>query len=444
MALKMRMTIWDGETWPRELETFLRSPPVEWEADAVARRALAEVRRDGDAALVRLMRRFNGVTLCPARFRVADSEFERAGRSVSPGFRKAVAEVLRRVTRFARAGLRKDWFLSTPRGGRLGERFVPLGRVGVYVPGGVSPLASTALMTIPLARAAGVTGISVCTPCGPDGAVDPHILYACQKAGASELYRLGGIQAIGALAYGTATVPRVDKIVGPGGAYVAAAKRLVYGEVAIDMVAGPSEIAVLCDGSARPDQVAADLLSQAEHGTGRERTLCVTASPSMIGAVIRALDAQGSRLPRWDRVRGVLERNSMLVLAPDLKRGVELIDRFAPEHLELMVRNPRSWVRRIRHAGAIFVGPWTPESAGDFAAGPSHVLPTGGSARYFSGLTVEDFRRRISVLELRRRDLEDLFPAIEEFSRVEHLPAHGDSARRRLRPAGRANGGNGL
>ncbi len=430
--MKIRTLTYRAGRASPSLEAFLSAPAVDPAAERLARAALAAIRAEGDAAVARFTLRFNGLRLKPSGFRVTPAEFDAAARAVSPAFRRAVADVLRRVTRFARAGLRPDWSLRAPRGGRLGERFVPLDRVGVYIPAGASPLASTVLMTVPLARVAGVRDIVACTPAGRDGRVNPHILYALRAAGATEVYRLGGIQAIGALAYGTATVRRVDKIVGPGGPFVAAAKKLVYGHVALDMVAGPSEVAVLADASADPTAIAADLLSQAEHGTGCERVLLVTTSAPLIRSVRAELERQTATLPRREKIRRVLERNARLALVADLETGVEAINRFAPEHLELLVERPRACLRRIRCAGAVFLGPWTPESAGDFVAGPSHVLPTGGTARFFSGLTVEDFRRRMSVLELTRADLREMLPSIEEFARVENLPAHGRSARARL------------
>ncbi len=420
-----------GRSWPADLVRFLDAPAVSGDADRVAAQALERIRRAGDRAVAALTLQFTGVALSPRQFRVGAAELKSA--AVSPAFRRAAREVRARVQRFARAGLREDWSVPTPGGGRLGERFVPIRRVGLYIPGGVSPLASTALMTVPLAQAAGVSEIAVCTPCRADGTVDPHILYALRICGVTEIYRLGGIQAIGAMAYGTRSVPRVDLIAGPGGPYVTAAKRRVYGRVALDMVAGPSEIAVLCDDSASVDHVAADLLSQAEHGTGEERTLCVTTSSELAGKLPGALAALASAWKRWPTIRRVLERNSRIVLVPSMEEGVRVINQFAPEHLEILARRPRAWAQRIAHAGAVFLGPWTPESAGDFAAGPSHVLPTGGSARYFSGLTAETFRRRMSVLELARADLDAWYPAIAEFARVEDLPAHAESARRRLK-----------
>lgn len=417
---------------PRGLKTFLASPAVDPAADDLARRVLTDIRARGDTEVAAYTKEFNRLNLKPAAFAVRAAELGQARREVPASFRRAVKDVIARVTRFAQAGLRRDWTLTAPCGGTLGERFLPLDRVGVYVPGGAAPLASTVLMTVPLARVAGVPEIVACTPAGPDGRVNPHILYALEQAGATEIYRLGGIQAIGAMAYGTQTIRRVDKIVGPGGPYVAAAKRLVYGEVAIDMVAGPSEVAVLADGTARADCVAADLLSQAEHGTGHERVLLVTTSAALARGVREELKRQMVALNRQDALARVLQERTCLVVVPDMGAGVDLINRFAPEHLEILARAPRRWLKMIRHAGAAFLGPWTPESAGDFVAGPSHVLPTGGTARYFSGLTVEDFRRRMSVLELTKADLMQMAPSIAEFARVEGLPAHGRSARARL------------
>lgn len=421
-----------GPDIPADLAAFLSAPPVDPAADAAAHRVLAAIRRRGDRAVARCMLDFNGVRLTPSQFRVSAAERRAAARQVSPEFRRAVADVLGRVRRFARAGLRPSWDIPAPRGGRLGERFVPLDRVGVYVPGGVSPLASTALMTIPLAVVAGVREIVATSPCQRDGTMHPCVLYAMEAAGATEILRLGGIQAIGALAYGTETLRRVDKIVGPGGPFVTAAKRRVYGSVALDMVAGPSEVAVLADDTADPAAVAADLLSQAEHGTGQERTLLVTTSVRLASEVPAQLVRIGRTLPRWRTIRGVLSRRSMIVQVRDLAQGIDVINRFAPEHLEILTAKPRSWLKSLRCAGAVFLGPWTPESAGDFVAGPSHVLPTGGTARFFSGLTVEDFRRRMSVLELTRSDLAAMRRSIATLAEIEALPAHALSAELRL------------
>jgi histidinol dehydrogenase len=331
------------------------------------------------------------------------------------------------VAAVAKAGLRKDWEVATPQGGKLGERFLPLDRVGVYIPGGAAPLASTAIMTATLAKVAGVREIVACTPCARDKRVAPVLLHALKVAGATEVYRVGGIQSIGMLAYGTQSVRPVQKIVGPGGAYVTAAKRQVYGYVALDLVAGPSEIAILADKTARPAWVAADLFSQLEHGTGHEKALLVTDSAELAQNVSDQLAWQLPRLSRADRIAPMLEGGLLLVVVPTIEQGADLCNQFAPEHLELMVARPRRLLPRLTAAGAIFIGPWTPESAGDFAAGPSHVLPTGGAARSFSGLTVEDFRRRTSLIEYTAGDLKEALPVIETFGAIEGLDAHAQS-----------------
>jgi histidinol dehydrogenase len=310
----------------------------------------------------------------------------------------------------------------------LGERFVPFDRVGAYIPGGAAPLASTALMTLTLAKVAGVKELVACSPANAEGKLNPYILYALNLAGATEIYKVGGIQAIGAMAYGTKSIAKVRKIVGPGGPYVTAAKRQVYGDVALDMVAGPSEIAVLCDTSANPAHVAADLLSQAEHGTGSERSLLVTTSQRQAEAIRVELLKQAEELSRSEPVFQVLEKGMLLVVVKNLNDGINLCNLFAPEHMELIVKNPEKWRDKVLNAGALFIGEWTPESVGDFAAGPSHVLPTGGTAAYFSGLTVEDFRRRISLIQFTKEDLEETLPVVEAFGRVETLDGHARSA----------------
>ncbi len=420
-----------GKTHAR-LETFLRRPAFDERAERVAARTLAAIRRDGETALAACAKRFDGVALAPARFRVRAAECAAAAKQTDRLFRAAVREALRRIRAFARAGLRPNWRQATPAGGSVGERFLPLDRVGVYVPGGQAPLASTALMTATLARVAGVREIVACTPCAKDGRVDPYVLYALREAGATEIYRLGGVQAIGLMAYGTRRIPKVQKIVGPGGAYVTAAKRQVYGQVALDLVAGPSEIAVLADDSASPVHAAADLLSQIEHGTGLEKALFVTDTPALAEAVREECLRQAATLSRAAFVQRVLGKNLLLVTADSLRIGMDLCNRFAPEHFELLVRRPETWLKRVRAAGAVFLGPWSPEAAGDFVAGPSHVLPTGGAAAMFSGLTADDFRRRLSVIAFSRADLRQTLPVIETFGRVERLDAHARSARVRF------------
>jgi histidinol dehydrogenase len=411
----------------------LKRPAFDLTAENTARQVLEDIRLNGDAAVLKYIAQFDGATLKPTELMVPTADLAAAREIVDPDFKVAAREAHKRIAAFAKAGMKKDWTTFSPKGGTLGEQFSPLDRVGVYVPGGTAPLVSTVLMTVTLAKTAGVQEIVVCTPADRNGQLNPYLLFALELAGATEVYRVGGIQAIGLMAYGTATVRKVQKIVGPGGTYVTAAKRLVYGEVALDLVAGPSEIAILADETAAPECVAADLLSQAEHGTGHEKSLLVTNSNSLATAVRTEIFRQLEKLSRRELILKGLERGTLLVVVNTLDDGMELCNQFAPEHLEIMVREPRNWLRKVRAAGAVFVGMWTPEAVGDFVAGPSHVLPTGGTATMFSGLTVDEFRRRTSFMAYTRADLQETLPVIEAFARVEGLDGHGQSARIRFR-----------
>ncbi|MEI6646927.1 MAG: histidinol dehydrogenase [bacterium] len=425
----VEIVTWSVQKSTKAVDRFLGRSAFPAVAEAVAMEVLAAVREQGDAAVLAAAKTFDGAILKASELRVTDAELRAAVKSVSAQTKRAVREAHDRVLTFAKAGLREPWYIQTPEGGYTGEFYSPMERVGIYVPGGTAPLASTAIMTATLAKAAGVKEIVACTPCGKDASVNPVLLYALKLAGATEIYRVGGIQSIGMMAFGTKTVKAVQKIAGPGNAYVTAAKRQVYGHVAIDQVAGPSEIAVLADGSANPAWVAADLLSQAEHGSGHEKALLVTDSVTIAQAVCDELAWQIGKLPRAAIIERVMDEGGiLLVVVPDLKQGMELINRFAPEHLEIMVKHARDWVNEVRAAGAVFVGEWTPESVGDFIAGPSHVLPTGGAARMFNGLTADEFRRRHSFVEFTREDLARACKTIETFSEVEGLAAHGRAA----------------
>ena len=419
---------WGTDRKYKKVENFLLRPAVEEKAMEVAATVLADIRERGDKAVIECARRFDGSNISTRRLRVFPEEISAARKEVDTAFKKAAQEAHKRIVAFSRNGLRDDWKMDTPKGGMLGEKFVPFDRVGAYIPGGAAPLASTALMTLTLAKVAGVKELVACSPGDADGKLNPYIIYALDLAGATEIYKIGGIQAIGAMAYGTKTIAKVRKIVGPGGPYVTAAKRQVYGDVALDMVAGPSEIAVLCDRSANPSYVAADLLSQAEHGTGSEKSLLVTTSQKQAEAIREEVLKQAETLSRSGPVFQVLEKGMLLVVVKNMADGMRLCNLFAPEHMELIVSNPDKWVDKVLNAGALFIGEWTPESVGDFAAGPSHVLPTGGTAAYFSGLTVEDFRRRVSLIQFTREDLKDTLPVVEAFGRVETLDGHARSA----------------
>jgi histidinol dehydrogenase len=419
---------WGTDKKYKKVEDFLLRPVVEEQAMKTAATILADVKERGDKAVIECARRFDGSNISTRRIRVTPEEIDEAKRLVDEDFKKAAAEAHKRITAFSRNGLRDDWKMATPRGGMLGERYVAYDRIGAYIPGGAAPLASTALMTLTLAKVAGVKEMVACSPADADGKLNPYIIYALDLAGATDIYKIGGVHAIGAMAYGTKSIAKVRKIVGPGGPYVTAAKRLVYGDVALDMVAGPSEIAVLCDASANPAHVAADLLSQAEHGTGSEKALLVTTTQKQAEAVREEVLQQAANLSRAEPIKKVLADGMLLVVVKDVSDGIRLCNLFAPEHMELIVKNPGRWVNQVENAGALFIGEWTPEAVGDFAAGPSHVLPTGGTAAYFSGLTVEDFRRRISLIQFTREDLQDTLPVVEAFGRVETLDGHARSA----------------
>lgn len=412
----------------RRIEKFNARPAFPEEAEKAAAQVLADIRRDGDKAVLAAVAKFEGFEATKASQLKVDLARVSAD-GIDPKIVRAVNDAHRRVLRFSKASLRKDWSMKTPRGGSAGEFFSPMDRVGVYIPGGTAPLASTSVMTVTLAKAAGVKEIVACTPAGRDGKVNPVLLYALKLAGATEIYRVGGIQAIGLMAFGTKTCRKVQKIAGPGNAFVTAAKRQVYGYVAIDQVAGPSEIAVLTDGSVDVRWIAADLLSQAEHGSGYEKSLCVCTSAKQAEAIRAEVLRQTEILSRKALVQRVIDRDGILiVVSKGVAEGLEVVNRFAPEHFEIMTKDALKVMKGVRSAGAVFAGAWTPESAGDFVAGPSHVLPTGGAANMFNGLTPDDFRRRHSFVAFTQKDLAETKSTIEAFAAVEGLDGHGRAA----------------
>ena len=426
----VRIVEWSAQKpQSRYVTKFLARSAFPEEAEKAAAEVLAAIRKDGDKAVAQYVEKFEGAKLTPKKFRVTDAELAAAEAKVSPALKKAVKDAYNRVMKFSKASLKSPWTMKTPKGGSAGEFYSPMDRVGVYVPGGTAPLASTSVMTVTLAKAAGVKEIVACTPAGPTGTPNPVLLYALKLAGATEVYRVGGIQAIGLMAFGTKTVKNVQKIVGPGNAFVTAAKRQVYGYVGIDQVAGPSEIAVLADGTVDAKWVAADLLSQAEHGSGWEKSLLVTQSAAFAEEVKKEMFAQTETLSRKALIQRVFDRDGVLFcVTPTLEEGLELVNRFAPEHFEIMCKDALRLMKGVRAAGAVFAGAWTPESAGDFVAGPSHVLPTGGAANMFNGLTPDDFRRRHSYVAFTRGDLAETKATIEAFAQVEGLDAHGRAA----------------
>jgi histidinol dehydrogenase len=387
---------------------------------------LDAVKARGDQAVLEFTARFDGAKLSPNQLAITQAELMTASLKADASLRAAIAEAEGNVAAFAKKSRRKDWSMTNSHGATLGEKFDPFQRVGVYIPGGTAPLVSTALMTITLARVAGCPEIVVCTPCGKDGSVNPALLYAARAAGATEIYRVGGAQAIGAMAYGTPSIKRVQKIFGPGNAYVVAAKRLVVGYVAVDLLPGPSELLVLADDTANAKFIAADLLAQVEHGSGYERVWLVTTAAKLLKAVEKEINRQLPKLTRRDYIKKVLE-NVWLIQVKTLADGLALTNQLAPEHCEVMTRKPREVSRSITTAGGLFLGPWTPTVLGDYVAGPSHVLPTGGAGLSFAGLTVDQFQRRTSVVEYNRASLKKAMPAVRKIAGLEGLEAHGRS-----------------
>ncbi len=394
---------------------------------------LDEVRDRGDDAVFELTQRFDKADLRPTGLEISEREFQAAAKLATPELKTAVAATLENVRQFTRQSLRTPWHGTNAQGAQFGEAFHPLGRVGIYVPGGTAPLVSTALMTVPIAVEAGVPEIVVTTPCGADGSVNPALLYALSQAGATEVYKIGGAQAIAAMAFGTASIRPVEKIYGPGNTFVVEAKRQVFGYTGIDLLPGPSEILVLADDSARADWVAADMLAQAEHGKDSQVGL-ITNSRRLLDEVIAQLETQSATLSRQEPLRHVLEHGTFCILERSLTEAVNLTNAFAPEHLSLVVEDPESLLPEIRTAGAVYLGGLAPVAAGDFLAGPSHVLPTAGAGKAFPGLTAEMFQRRTSIVRFSQAAVNASAPIVQTFAQVEGLDAHGRSVSLRTSP----------
>ncbi|MEJ0088227.1 MAG: histidinol dehydrogenase [Limisphaerales bacterium] len=387
----------------------------------------------GDAAVLDFTEKFDGAKLTAEQLAVTQAELMAASLKADESLRAAVAEAEGNIAGFAKKSKRKDWSGKNSHGASVGEKFDPFTRVGVYIPGGTAPLVSTALMTITLAKVAGCQEIVVTTPCGKDGSINPAILFAARTAGVTEIYRIGGAQAIAAMAYGTKTIRRVQKIFGPGNAYVSMAKRLLVGRVAIDLLAGPSDVLILADDTANPKFAAADMLAQAEHGSGHERVWLVTTSAKILKAVEKEIARQLPKLARREFIQRVLARNTWLIQVATVADAVALANQLAPEHCEVITRDARRVSGGIVTAGAIFLGNWSPTVLGDYVAGPSHVLPTDGAGASFGGLTVDQFQRRTSVVEYNRASLKKALKSVKKFAELEGLGAHGKSAEVRMK-----------
>ena len=389
------------------------------------------VRAEGDAALFALTEKFGGPKLTSETVRVSADEIQAALVRVSQATKEAIATAHANVKAFAEKSRRTDWSGRNAQGVEVGERFDPFQRVGVYVPGGTAPLVSTAIMTCTLAAVAGVPEIVVATPAGPDGKVNDALLFALHYAGATEVYKVGGAQAVAALAFGTESIRPVAKIYGPGNAYVVEAKRQVFGQVSVDLLPGPSEIFIIADSSARAAWVASDLLAQAEHGHN-SMVVLATDSTELLTAVEREVALQTSRLSRGNHIQEVLDTSTYLLLVEKIEDAVALCNGFAPEHASVVTTQDDAIAARLRTSGAIFLGGYSPVVGGDFVAGPSHELPTGGAGKSFPGLTVDQFQRRTSLVRFDAESLRKSLPVIQTFSAIEGLDAHGRSAEIRL------------
>ncbi|HEY4911319.1 MAG TPA: histidinol dehydrogenase [Methylomirabilota bacterium] len=417
-------------------KTLDRSPAaVDAEIHRRVEEIVATVRDKGDAALLNFTERYDHVALTAAELAVTSAELDAAERSVGATTMKALRYAAERIERFHRESAPRSWRMTDALGSQLGQEVRALDRVAVYVPGGRAAYPSTVLMTVIPARVAGVKEIALVSPPSADKSLHPAVLAAARVAGVTEAYRIGGAQAIAALAYGTETIRRVDKIVGPGNIYVALAKSRVFGDVGIDMVAGPSEVVVVADESADPAWVAADLLAQAEHDP-MARAVLLTPSRALIDRVAAATERQLAALPRREIAAAALRSHGALVLTRSLDEAVEVANLLAPEHLELQVADPEALLSQVRNAGAVFLGRYTPEVVGDYVAGPNHVLPTGGTARFASALGTGDFVKRLSVIQYAPAGLRDAGPHLTELARVEGLDGHGAAAAMRIESTG--------
>ncbi len=405
------------------------------ETEATVRATLDELRKRGDDALLELTEKFDGVRLTATGLRIGEQEMAEGWRAISPEQRRAMKAAARSIREFHGRALPRDWSARNGDGMTVGERFYPIRRAGLYVPGGRVPLVSTVLMTAIPAQVAGVPEIVVCTPPGRDGRVSSALLAAFHVLGIKEAYRAGGAQAIGSLAFGTRTIPAVDLVAGPGNTYVMEAKRQVFGRVGVDLLPGPSEVMVIADTGARADWVAADILSQAEHGTGKEKVYLAVTEADFWKEVRRALKEQASGVPDRVTVERILDERFLSGICADEDAVVAFANAVAPEHLELQVADSaiKRLTRRISTAGAILQGYRTPTVLGDFVAGPSHTLPTDGTGRFSGGLQAMHFLRRSSVVRSSDKANRAVLPVVEAFAAMESLPVHAASLRRRVR-----------
>ena len=409
------------------LENLLKRSPNQYgKFEATVNEILENVKKNKDMALFEYTKKFDGVDITTKTFRVTKEEIKEAYTKVDEHLIEVIRKAIVNIKAYHEKQVRYSWFDSKPDGTLLGQKITALERVGVYVPGGKAVYPSSVLMNIIPAKVAGVDRIVMTTPPGKDGKVYPITLVAANEAGVDEVYKVGGAQAIGALAYGTESIKKVDKIVGPGNIFVALAKKAVYGHVSIDSIAGPSEILVLADETANPRYVAADLLSQAEHDEMASAIL-VTTSEELAKKVSDEVDGFVKVLSRSEIIQKSLDAYGYILVAKDMEEAIDTANEIASEHLEIVTKNPFDTMTRIRNAGAIFLGEYSSEPLGDYFAGPNHVLPTNGTAKFFSPLSVDDFIKKSSIISYSREALELIHQDIEDFATAEKLTAHANS-----------------
>lgn len=428
----MKIQYLDNDLRKNLLENLLKRSPNQYgEYEKAVTEILNRVKEEGDSALFAYTEKFDGAQIDAGCIRVTEEEIAEAYRLVDPGLLKIIRKARENIEEYHAKQRQYSWFDSRPDGTMLGQKVTPLQRVGVYVPGGKAVYPSSVLMNIVPAKVAGVEEIIMVTPPGRDGKVTANTLAAAKEAGADVIYKAGGAQAIGALAYGTESIPKVDKIVGPGNIYVALAKKAVYGHVSIDAVAGPSEILVIADETANPVFVAADLLSQAEHDELASAIL-VTTSRDLAEQVSDQIDGFLKELSRSEIISKSLDQYGYILVADSMEEAIEVSNDIASEHLEIQTKDPYDVMIKIRNAGAIFIGEYSSEPLGDYFAGPNHVLPTNGTARFFSPLSVDDFIKKSSIIAYSRNALEAVHQEIEQFAEAEQLTAHANSVRVRF------------
>lgn len=424
----------DTPKFQNALRKFCAHATVSGDVSSVVAEVLADVRAQGDKAVLRYTEKFDGATLSARAMRLDPAEMKAAVKTLSAADRKSIRESIALVKEFHKKTLPKAWKAKNAQGGIIGERFYPIQRIGLYIPGGNVPLVSTVIMTAVLAKLVGNPEIAVCTPPAADGTIAPGMLAALSMVGVDEVYKVGGVQAVGAMAFGTKTIPAVDKIFGPGNAFVMEAKRQVLGTVGIDLLPGPSEVMVIADGGANPQHVAADLIAQAEHGSGKEIIYFATTSKALIGKIQKAFSKQVPQRTHAAKIEKVLKSRLLVVQCKTLEQAGEVANYIAPEHLELQVadKSIEPLTKQITTAGAILQGYLTPTVLGDFTSGPSHTLPTGRAGRFFSGLQAIDFMRRSSIVRYDAKSLANAAPVVETFARLEQLDGHGHSLAIRL------------